>query len=321
MATTDAIAPDTPPATPVVARFRRREKRFTVHAELADGTPVLAHTNNTGRMTGCATPGARCWLDPAPGRRRKLPWSLRVMEAAGQWAGRAPGEPAGGVASDVAGVTSGDVAGDAASGVIRDTADPVPLDAPAPAPGHVLVGVDTAAPATVVTAAIAADMLPGLAGCRVVGREVRYPATIAARSRADLLLAAPDGGRVWVEIKNVTWVQAGCALFPDAPTVRGRKHLDDLVACVAAGDRAALVFCVQRADAREVAAATVVDTAYAAGLDAAAAAGVGIFGLQAHVAPAGPRPWRPLPVRLAVEREGGPDRGPEGTPEGGPAPR
>jgi sugar fermentation stimulation protein A len=290
----------------VVARFRGREKRFTVHAELADGTPVLAHTNNTGRMTGCATPGARCWLDPAPGTRRKLPWSLRVMEAAGQWAGRA--------ADDAAGDATGDPAGDPAS----DPADPVPLDAPAPAPGHVLVGVDTAAPPAVVSAAAAADLLPGLAGCRLAGREVRYPPAIAARSRADLLLAAPDGGRVWVEIKNVTWVQAGRALFPDAPTLRGRKHLDDLVTCVAAGDRAALVFCVQRADAREVAAAAVVDTAYAARLDAAAAAGVEIYGLQAHVAPAGPRPWRPLPVRLGVERAGEPDRGPEQGPGPGP---
>ncbi len=64
-----------------VARYLGREKRFTVHAELPDGARVAAHTNNTGRLSGCGEPGARCWLSPAADPRRRLAWTLEVMEA------------------------------------------------------------------------------------------------------------------------------------------------------------------------------------------------------------------------------------------------
>ena len=77
----------------------------------------------------------------------------------------------------------------------------------------------------------------------------RWPGVIPPGSRCDLLLRDGEGGAVWVEIKNVTWVRRGVACFPDAPTARGRKHLADLARCVAAGQRAALVLCAQRADA------------------------------------------------------------------------
>ena len=183
------------------ARYLGREKRFTVHAELADGSRVAVHTNNTGRLTGCGEPGARCWLSPATAPGRKLPWTLEIMEA--------PAWPAGSPAA-------------------RRPESPVPFGAPAPAPGQVLVGVNTAAPNLIVAAAITAGLLPALADCRVERQEVRYPEDIAPGSRADLLLRDATGGPVWVEIKNVTWVRGGIAAFPDAPTTRGRKHLADL---------------------------------------------------------------------------------------------
>ncbi len=222
------------------ARFLGREKRFTVHAELLDGTPVLAHTNNTGRLTGCTTEGGRCWLSPAANPDRKLPWTLEVTES----------------------------------------------------PDGVLVGVNTAAPLRLVTDALARDLWPSLAGRRVVRREARYPDGVADRSRADLVLDGP----VWVELKNVTWARDRLALFPDAPTARGRKHLDDLAACVAAGHRAALVFCVQRGDADAVAVAASIDPDYADGLRRAVAAGVDVLALRATVSPTGIAPECSLPV-------------------------
>jgi sugar fermentation stimulation protein A len=251
-----------------VARFLGREKRFTVHVELPDGARTAAHTNNTGRLTGCVAPGARCWLSPALDPRRKLAWTLEVSEAPSCAAGRTP---------------------DAAAPAIA-------LDAPAPAPGQVLVGVNTATPSRLVAEAVDAGLLPGLAGCRVVRREARYPDAIAPGSRADLLLQDDRGVDVWVEIKNVTWVAGGLAMFPDAPTARGRKHLGDLAACVAAGHRAALVFCVQRTDADGVAAAASIDPDYARLLHRAAAAGVQCLGLLATVTPGGVTPAGPLPV-------------------------
>ena len=263
-----------PPRRPwQVARLLGREKRFTIHAELPDGRAVTAHTNNTGRMTGCSTPGARCWLEPASSSRRKLPWSLRVVEALAE-----PPRPGIHASRE------------------RDRPVAIPLHHPAPAPRHVLVGVDTAAPSHLVATAVAGGLIPALAGCRLVRREVAYPVSVAVGSRADLLLIAADGTPVWVELKNVTWVESGLARFPDAPTARGRKHLADLAASVAAGDRAALVFCVQRGDARAVAAADSVDPDYARALANAAAAGVMVAGLAATVTPDGVSPAGPLPV-------------------------
>ena len=64
----------------VRARFLSREKRFIIHAELADGTPVTAHTNNTGRMTGLLTPGADIWLSRADRPERKLKWTLELVD-------------------------------------------------------------------------------------------------------------------------------------------------------------------------------------------------------------------------------------------------
>jgi sugar fermentation stimulation protein A len=223
------------------ARFLRREKRFTIHAELLDGTAVLAHTNNTGRLTGCTTPGGRCWLSRADNPRRRLPWILEVTEA----------------------------------------------------PGGVLVGVNTAAPMRLVAEALQQGFWPQMAGNPLVRREARYPDPIAPNSRADLLLDGP----VWVELKNVTLTCDGLALFPDAPTTRGRKHLADLMACVAVGHRAALIFCVQRADAEAVAPARGIDPEYADMMIHAQTAGVELMALQARISPEGVFPWRILPVQ------------------------
>ena len=257
------------------ARFLSREKRFTVHAELADGTRVLAHTNNTGRLTGSVHPGCRCWLSPAANPRRKLPWSLEVSEA--------PAWPRG-------------VSG---SNLVDLEADPVALGDPIPAPGRVLVGVNTMAPSRLVSSAIDDGLLPLLQDCKVERAEVQYPAGLADGSRADLLLRDEVGDPVWVEIKNVSLVREGVACFPDAPTSRGLKHLKDLATCVEAGHRTALVFCVQRGDADLVTAADDIDPAYAEGLKHAARSGVQIMGIGIDVTTLRLKPTHPLPVEVS----------------------
>jgi len=73
-----------------------------------------------------------------------------------------------------------------------------------------------------------------------IRREVRF-----GRSRLDLLL---DESTL-VEIKGCTLVREGVALFPDAPTERGRRHVLDLVEAVRNGYRAAVLFLIMRPDA------------------------------------------------------------------------
>ncbi len=68
-------------AQPLIsARFLRREKRFFIYASGDDGQELVAHTNNTGRMSGCLFPGGTIWLSPAENPARKLKWSLEIVE-------------------------------------------------------------------------------------------------------------------------------------------------------------------------------------------------------------------------------------------------
>ena len=101
-----------------------------------------------------------------------------------------------------------------------------------------------------------------------VKREVTY-----GHSRLDFRLSGPDGV-CWVETKSVTLVEDGLALFPDAPTERGRKHLQTLIDIRQSGKRAAVVFVVQRPDVRRFAPHQKADPAFAAALQDAARAGV-----------------------------------------------
>lgn len=147
----------------------------------------------------------------------------------------------------------------------------------------VLVGIHTGRANGLVEEAINAGRLPALAGYAGLRREVRYG---AENSRIDLLLE--DAGRppCFVEVKNVTAAVAdGVALFPDAVSARASKHLRELAAMVAAGNRAAIVFCCQRGDVHEVRPADAIDPAYGRALRAALAAGVEAYALAGRVAP------------------------------------
>ena len=121
-----------------------------------------------------------------------------------------------------------------------------------------------------------------------------------AGSRLDFRLSgARDGGvNAWVEVKSVTLAEGRVGLFPDAVTERGRKHLAVLERLHAAGERAALLFLVQRADADCVAPADAIDPAYGEALRRAAAAGVELYALGARVTARSIRVERRLPVLL-----------------------
>jgi sugar fermentation stimulation protein A len=95
-------------------------------------------------------------------------------------------------------------------------------------------------------------------------------------SRFDFKLCCPDSKSLWVEVKSATLVEEGIARFPDAPTLRGRRHVDELAALSRAGDRAMVLFIVQRADAHAVAPHGEIDPAFARALRDARLAGVSL---------------------------------------------
>lgn len=157
----------------------------------------------------------------------------------------------------------------------------------------VKVGLHTGRSNALVREAIEAGLSATLAGYTGIRPEVPY----GRGSRIDLLLTAPERPPCYVEVKNVTAAaDGGIALFPDAVTARGAKHLDELAEQVARGHRAVLVFCVQREDVAEVRPADAIDPHYGARLRLAIAAGVEVIALGARVSVEELRLSRPLPV-------------------------
>lgn len=78
------------PAPLISGTLLLREKRFLAHVRLDDGREVIAHTNNTGAMRGCSTPGSRVWLSPANNPRRKLQWTWELISIADSPASSGP---------------------------------------------------------------------------------------------------------------------------------------------------------------------------------------------------------------------------------------
>jgi sugar fermentation stimulation protein A len=146
--------------------------------------------------------------------------------------------------------------------------------------GKTWVGVETGMPNRVVAEMARRDALPGLSGLHDVQTEVKYG---AERSRIDVLAKDSKDQATYIEVKNTTLREGSFALFPDAVTERGAKHLRELRGMVEQGHRAAIVFFVHRADVRGFDVAREIDPAYAAELDRAEKAGVLVLPLATEL--------------------------------------
>ncbi len=154
------------------------------------------------------------------------------------------------------------------------------------------VGLAPALANDVFAAALARGEVAGLRGARVLAREVTH-----GRSRFDFVLGW-RGRRTWTEVKSVGLVRDGLALFPDAPSARAARHLNELLALARGGASTQVVFVVQRDDAVAVAPFSERDPDFARALAAAARGGVRVRAYGCEVGPRGIRLARPLPVRL-----------------------
>jgi len=103
------------------------------------------------------------------------------------------------------------------------------------------------------------------------------------RSRIDFRLRGSEV--TWLEVKSVTFVKGRTARFPDAPTERGRRHLDHLAEFARRSVRAALLFVVARSDADCVCANRTTDPAFADALARAHAAGVQLMARRCRIRP------------------------------------
>lgn len=141
-----------------------------------------------------------------------------------------------------------------------------------------LVSVVTTLPNELAAEALEAGQIPELAGWRVEAREYTW-----GRSRFDFLLARGDDERMLLEVKSVTLVEDHRALFPDAVTARGARHVRELAEATSQGLEATVLFVVQRRDARSVTAARAIDPHFADALEEARKSGVRVLGYRCEV--------------------------------------
>lgn len=157
-----------------------------------------------------------------------------------------------------------------------------------------LVGVNTMLPNRLVAAAALAGAISDLKSpVQKLEREVTL-----GESRLDLRLTDEAGQVTVIEVKNCTLTEDSVALFPDAVTARGSRHLEELAALAGAGQRAVLFVLVQRHDAACFSPADHIDPQWGRRLRAAVAQGVEVWAWQARLGldkvSLGPK----LPVRL-----------------------
>ncbi len=154
--------------------------------------------------------------------------------------------------------------------------------------GSLYINMDSQAPNRAAGEALP-RLFPGLALLR--------PETKCGDSRLDFYLEA--AGKNWfVEVKGVTLEEDGLALFPDAPTERGVRHLRELACIARAGGGAAALFVIQMKGPRAFSPNQKTHPAFAQALCEAREAGVRLMAYDCLVTPRGMTLDSPVPIVL-----------------------
>ncbi len=141
--------------------------------------------------------------------------------------------------------------------------------------GEVLVNMDSQAPNKA-----AAEFIPKLfEGVTLIKPEAKH-----GDSRYDFYIESGER-KIFMEVKGVTLEENGLALFPDAPTQRGVKHLKGLVSCLDEGYEAAVLFVIQMKGVDRFQANARTHPEFAEALREAAKAGVQVFAVDCLVSP------------------------------------
>ncbi|HXF69580.1 MAG TPA: DNA/RNA nuclease SfsA [Thermoflexus sp.] len=159
-------------------------------------------------------------------------------------------------------------------------------------PNGVLVSADARVPNLLFREAWQKGELPLFRSYTTLDAEVPL-----GEGRVDFRLSGPHGV-AYVEVKSVTLVEEGTGLFPDAPTERGRRHVNALMAARMDGARAFIIFIVQRPDAQAFRPHDRADPAFGEILRTAVARGVEAMAYRCHVSLEEIRLVDPIPVIL-----------------------
>lgn len=154
------------------------------------------------------------------------------------------------------------------------------------------IGINTMIPNQLAYNAITAGEIEKLEGFTFVKREVKF-----GDSRFDIY-AENDHEKCFVEVKNVTMKVNNRALFPDAITTRGRKHLETLIEVKKKGIRAVMLYIIQRMDVDVFGVAGDIDPLYAKALTKAIKEGVEVIAIQAEASPEGIKLKKEMPIEF-----------------------
>ena len=125
------------------------------------------------------------------------------------------------------------------------------------------------------------------------------PETKWGNSRFDFYLEQGER-KAFLEVKGVTLEQEGLALFPDAPTQRGVKHLEELTAAAAAGFEAYVLFLIQMKGVHTFRPNWELHPQFGQALVQAAQAGVHVLAYDCRVTPSSMVLDAPVPVNLSL---------------------
>ena len=141
--------------------------------------------------------------------------------------------------------------------------------------GDRLINMDSQAPNT----AFLEHLRSGrhIDGITLIKSEARY-----GGSRFDFYIEAGER-KIFIEVKGVTLEENGAAMFPDAPTERGVKHLNELAQCVRDGYEAQVVFVIQMKGVRYFTPNNKTHPEFGAALAAAGRSGMKVVALDCKV--------------------------------------
>ena len=134
-----------------------------------------------------------------------------------------------------------------------------------------LVGINTLNANRLVKPALMQGAIP-----EITTRGIVKPEAAIGASRLDFMVSGPEN-TAYIEVKNCTLVREGVASFPDAVTLRGQKHLQELMALACKGYESVIFYLIQRKDAHIFRPAYDIDPEYAALLQKAYNGGVKII--------------------------------------------
>ena len=108
--------------------------------------------------------------------------------------------------------------------------------------------------------------------------------------------------KAFIEVKGVTLEDNGIAMFPDAPTLRGVKHLNELAACRNEGFEAFLLFVIQMKSVHTFAPHDTMHSEFGEALRSAARAGVKLLAMDCLITPESIKIDQPIRIDLSASK-------------------